>query len=155
MCAFDQTIIQLIGQHTQSLREVKLSLQRSLQKSMNMAEKEGKDWWKSSLLNIISLLKSSLYDVNSCIKKVSIIWENLYFNRCYSVQSSFRSVLICTLLLYPSRKKWWIISKSRALKCTKIITDDTQDTTKLSNNKENSLHQWPARLWWKHRPTIP
>jgi len=41
---FIKHIIKLIGQHTRSLRELKLSLQRSMQKLMNMAEKERKDW---------------------------------------------------------------------------------------------------------------
>ena len=61
------TNIKMIARRFKALREAKLSLQRSVHKFVTLGEKEGKDWRKSSLLNVISSLKTTLYDVNSCI----------------------------------------------------------------------------------------
>ena len=71
------TSIKMIARRFKALREAKLSLQRSVHKFVTLGEKEGKDWRKSSLLNVISSLKTTLYDVNSCISKLLDIVDNL------------------------------------------------------------------------------
>ena len=50
-------IILTLAHRIHTLRQTKLSLKKSVQKFMNMAEKEGKDWKKSGFLNVISALK--------------------------------------------------------------------------------------------------
>ena len=51
----------------ESLRQLQVSLRRSVRKFISISEKDGKDWGKSRLLNVISSLKTTLYDVNDCI----------------------------------------------------------------------------------------
>ena len=60
-------IIQTICQKMESLRQLQVSLRRSVRKFISISVKDGKDWRKSSLLNVISSLKTTLYDVNDCI----------------------------------------------------------------------------------------
>ena len=78
-CNTTKQIISFLAQHTRLLRDVKLSLQRSLVKFSNMAEKEGKDWRKTGFVNIISSLRTSLYDTNSCIKKILHLVDDMGF----------------------------------------------------------------------------